>query len=93
MRTRFVAVSLTAGLAAGLAGCAKNNVSVSAIRGDLTPELRGTAETGNEGDNAAATYANMQSRMFMDDIARTFYWDHPSRLSPYPITYTSGNPR
>jgi hypothetical protein len=77
-----------------LAGCsAEDPVSAKSIRGDPAPELRGVGETSQEGSNNLAVYMNVNSREFMDDIARTFYTDHPSRLSPYPIVYTSGNAR
>ena len=46
----------------------------------------------DEQRNMAVAF-NQNDRMFYDDLGRAFYTDHPTRLSPYPITYTSGNPR
>ena len=36
---------------------------------------------------------NINERMLNGDIRRFWLRDHPSRLSPFPITYTSGMPR
>ena len=69
------------------------DVSFDAIRGDLTPELRAmTGRLVDEQRNMAVAF-NQNGRMFYDDLGRAFYTDHPTRLSPYPITYTSGHPR
>ena len=92
--TARAAACAALGIGALLTGCSsKDSVSASAIRWNLSPELRGIAETPDEGKNALAIYMDTNTRAMWDDIARSFYTDHPSRLSPYPITYTSGNPR
>ena len=81
-----------------LVGCSSSptspyDVSFDAIRGDLTPELRAmTGRFVDEQRNMAVAF-NQNGRMFYDDLGRAFYTDHPTRLSPYPITYTSGHPR
>lgn len=81
-----------------LVGCSSSprnpyDVSFDAIRRDLSPELRAmTDRRVDEQRNMAVAY-NQNKRMFYDDLGRAFYTDHPTRLSPYPITYTSGNPR
>ncbi len=81
-----------------LVGCSSSptspyDVSFDAIRGDLTPELRAmTGRLVDEQRNMAVAF-NQNGRMFYDDLGRAFYTDHPTRLSPYPITYTSGHPR
>jgi hypothetical protein len=80
-------------IAALLTGCNNDKVSYKDVTSDLTPELQSTAQTPREFHNDFATAANQNLRMFWDDLARTFYTDHPSRLSPYPITYTGGHPR
>lgn len=72
-------------------GC--SGTSHKAITRKLTPELRGLSMRPVDAHNATAITNNQNWRMFSDDLARTFYTDHPTRLSPYPITYTSGQPR
>ena len=81
--------------AAALVGCHSNNDSVSYgyIHHHLTPELEGTVERPVDISRNFAVASNENFRMLHDDIARTLYTDHPSRLSPFPITYTSGMPR
>ena len=77
-----------------LAGCSsKEGVSFTAIRNHLSPELAGVADRPDDIKRDLAVMADMDSRMFWDDVQRTLYIDQPSRLSPYPIIYTSGNPR
>ncbi len=93
----FAGLILGALSGAVLVGCSSPSspydVSFDAIRGDLTPELRAmTDRLVDEQRNMAVAY-NQEKRMLFDDLGRAFYTDHPSRLSPYPITYTSGNPR
>ncbi len=95
---RIFAGLMIGALGAVLVGCSSSpsspyDVSVDAIRGDLTPELRAmTDRLVDEQRNMAVAY-NQNKRMLFDDLGRAFYTDHPTRLSPYPITYTSGNPR
>ncbi len=81
-----------------LVGCSSSpsspyDVSFDAIRGDLTPELRAMTDRRVDEQRNMAVAHNQIGRMFYDDLGRAFYTDHPSRLSPYPVTYTSGNPR
>jgi hypothetical protein len=81
-------------LAAALAGCqADSDVSFKNIRNDLTPELVGQYETSADIDRSMAVGMNLETRMFWDDLRRTMYLDHPSRLSPFPTLMTSGSPR
>lgn len=80
-------------VAMSLTGCNNNRVTYKSVTSDLTPELQATAQTPREFHNDFAVMANTNLRGFWDDLARVFYTDHPSRLSPYPITYTGGNPR
>ena len=82
--------------AAVLVGCSSSsphNVSFDAISGNLTPELQGLTDRPVDNQRNVAVTNNQNWRMMSDDLGRVFYTDHPSRLSPYPITYTSGNPR
>ena len=78
----FLSVAAVCALAMCLGGCQ-----------NLSPELKGLAHTPDENRNMTRITNNQNARMVSDDLARTFYLDHPSRLSPYPITYTSGMPR
>ena len=93
---------ILAGLALGalgaavLVGCSSSSpydVSFDAISGNLTPELQGLTDRPVDNERNVAVANNQNWRMFSDDLGRALYIDHPSRLSPYPITYTSGNPR
>lgn len=89
-----------AGLAASalvLTGCsssnAVNDVSFGAITGNPTPELQNTSERPSDMDRNYAVARNVNRRGFWNDLGRAFYVDHPSWMSPYPITRTSGIPR
>ncbi len=89
-------LTLLAAIAGCIAGCQTSNpddVSYSAISGNLTPELKGTAERPVDIDSHMAYWGDSNLRMLSDDLGRVFYTDHPSRLSPFPIVYTSGMPR
>ncbi len=82
--------------AAVLVGCSSSShpdVSFDAIRGNLTPELQGLTDRPVDDERNLAVTNNMNLRLMNDDLGRALYTDHPSRLSPYPITSTSGNPR
>lgn len=95
MRT-LAGLTLGALAAALLVGCGSSSpydVSFDAISGNLTPELQGLTDRPVDEQRNLAVTNNMNWRLMFDDLGRAFYTDHPSRLSPYPITYTSGNPR
>jgi hypothetical protein len=72
------------------AGCSSNpnNVSISSIRGNLTPEVRGVSETAYDQANNQAIIENIQWREASDDLDRIWLLDQPSTLSPYPIVST-----
>lgn len=59
----------------------------------LTPELSGISNRPADADNMERVTGNQNWRMISDDWYRIWYVDHPSRLSSYPIQYTSGMPR
>lgn len=65
----------------------------NSINGNLTPELRSTAQRPVDTRRAIGYMSNANFRMFWDDLGRAFYTDHPSTLSPYPIVLSSGTPR
>ena len=94
-KTTVAHLSAAAMLTALAAGCQTdpNDVSFYAIRHSLSPELRGAVDTQDDADRHLAVTNDTNSRSFMDDLGRMFYTDHPSRLSPFPIAYTSGSPR
>ena len=77
-----------------IGGCGQSDpYSFKSIRNDLSPELAGAADRPDDIDRHTAVMADINMRSYWDDFTRIFYIDHPSRLSPYPIVNTSGNPR
>jgi len=60
---------------------------------NLSPGMKGLAHNKEEVRIARQVEMNQNARMISDELARTFYLDHPSHLSPYPVTDTSGYPR
>ncbi len=91
-----IAVVVLAALATAFAaGCAakKGDVSFEAIAAHPAPELSATADRNVDIDKNYAYLRNTNYRGFWDDVQRMFYIDNPSRLSPWPIVETSGNPR
>jgi len=93
MKTSVSLISVAA-LAVYLTGCSSDrDVSYKHITGNLSPEMHGLEERHVDDHNAFAIASNTNLRMFWDDIGRSLYLDSPSRLSPYPIINTSGQPR
>ncbi len=76
-----------------LAGCKSDPYSFDSIKHDLTPELVATTETSDDMSRNVAVVWNQNLRGAWNDLGRTFYWDQPSSLSPFPIVQTSGQPR
>ncbi len=77
-----------------LVGCnSTDDVSTNSILSNLTPELMGLDERPVDIKSHMAVTGNVDLRLFWGDLGRATYIDHPSRLSPYPIVYTSGQPR
>lgn len=62
------------------------------ITRNLTPELYNTAESHDEADWHFAVNANNDLRSLKNDWGRFWLTDSPSKLSPYPITPTGGQP-
>ena len=76
------------------AGCTStDDLSFASIRHNLSPELAGAADRPDDIDRHTAVMMDLNMRSFWDDVTRVWHIDHPSRLSPYPIINTSGNPR
>lgn len=67
-------------------------VSPTMVNRRLTPELYDTSETPSEFEAGVAMDSNQNMRGARDDWARFWLLDRPSKLSPYPIMSTSGNP-
>jgi hypothetical protein len=94
MTSRTVPSAILAAIALGVAGCSGGDAtSFNSVKGDLTPELQGAVDRPIDVSANMAYTNNMDARSFWDDIGRVFYTDHASKLSPYPILMTSGNPR
>ena len=95
MKTAISLTVLTVALAS-VAGCKSQNatdVSYSAIANNLTPELQTLSERPIDVDRHIAVMKNHNWRALQSDLGRVFYTDQPSRLAPYPVTLTSGQPR
>lgn len=91
--TRQTVCALTIA-AAGLilTGC-HGSTKYHAYRGNPTPELQTLSERPIDVDRHLVVTQDHNLRMFSEDVGRALYLDHPSRLTPYPIVYTSGVPR
>ena len=92
-RTKILG-TLLCGATVALTGCVTNpqNVGYYAIKTDLTPELQGVTERGVDIDRNMAVTGNQNLRMMWGDLGRMWLFDKPSRLSPYDIIATSGQP-
>jgi len=82
------------GAIAGMNGCTSNpnDVSFNAIKSDLTPHIMGLSERDVDIQLNMAVVGNQNLRMFWGDLGRMWLFDRPSRLSPYDIISTSGQP-
>ncbi len=85
-RLLVVALLFVAAAMGGL-GCAHGYQNKPA------PAMAGTTGRWVDGANSYAYMRNINQRGVVDDAARTFSVDNPSRLSPWPIVDMSGNPR
>ena len=85
-RLLVVAVPFVAVATSGL-GCAHR------YQNQPAPAMAGTTDRWVDGANNYAYMRNINHRGVVDDAARSFYVDNPSRLSPWPIVDMSGNPR
>jgi hypothetical protein len=74
---------LTCTALACIGGCERN----------LSPEMKGLAMRPADAHNQFRMTANQNMRSASDDISRVWYTDAPSRLTPFPIVSTSGQPR
>ena len=77
-----------------LAGCdSVHDVDADSVNEDLTPELRTLNQRPVDVDRHIWYTQNVNERLFWEDLGRTFYYDHPSRLNPVDIPGVSGKPR
>ncbi len=93
-RTKILGTTLLVSFAT-IAGCSSSNpydVSFNSITRDLTPELQGINERPVDIDVNMAVVSNQNIRMMWGDLGRAMLFDKPSRLSPYDIIATSGQP-
>ena len=91
-------------LGTALTGCATNpntnvsdneawqNVSYQSIKSNLTPELQGLSERSIDIDRNMAVTGNQNLRLMWGELGRAFLFDKPSKLSPYDVISTSGQP-
>lgn len=68
-------------------------ISLGGCSHSISPGMQGLAHTDKEVGIMRKVEMNQNGRMISDDLARAFYLDHPSHLSGYPVTDTSGMPR
>jgi len=71
-------------------GCQSDPYSFDAVKRDLTPELMTLTETPADVSRTVAVNWNQNLRNGWMDLGRAFYWDSPSRLSPYDMIPTGG---
>ncbi len=94
--SRNAALSTLSALAlvALLGGCKAdpNSTDFASVKSNLTPEMQGTSERPVEIEMNMAMNANQDTRGIWDDLGRLWLTDRPTKLSPYPIMGTSGNP-
>lgn len=76
-----------------LGACASVGTDYSSIAANPTPELINESQRDIDIMRNEMVMDNINERMLNGDIRRFWLRDHPSRLSPFPITYTSGMPR
>jgi len=78
-----------------LAGCggATNDVSLGAVTSNLTPELMTLNQRPVDVQRHMSYSTDINGRLFWEDLGRTWYVDHPSRLNPIEIVQVSGKPR
>lgn len=71
------------GVAAG--GCSSEQTRYDAVKDDPTPNLDTLYQRPADIDNKVVVTFDENSRMFVQDLGRAFYWDRPSRLTREPV--------
>ena len=72
-----------------LGACASVGTDYASITANPTPELTNESQREIDIMRNEMVMDNIQERMLNGDIRRFWLRDHPSRLSPFPITYLS----
>lgn len=93
---RLLTIPALALATTALCGCAAKDpmqTDFASLVADPAPEMYGLSERHVDVDGHLAVTNNQNVRMIGDDWGRVWYTDHPSRLSPFPVMYTSGMPR
>ena len=73
-------------LAIGMSGCAKST-RTGQIRAQPAPEMKTLDKTAAERKNNWAMVRGTNIRNFNSTVARFFYIDRPSRLTPAPVPH------
>lgn len=91
----IIGLTVLAGSVLLASGCATNpnDVSFRALKREPAPELFSTTERVSDAERHLAINVDTNWRLFWDDLARASLQDQPSKLSPFPIMSTSGQPR
>ncbi|QOJ17184.1 MAG: hypothetical protein HRU76_06160 [Phycisphaeraceae bacterium] len=90
MKTMLAAASVAALL---LTGCGSSTgVSLNDVTGNMTPEVMTLNQRGSDVKRHMAYTHDVNGRLFWEDLGRTLYLDHPSRLNPIEIVSVSGKP-
>jgi hypothetical protein len=71
--------------AAALTGCYQGGKEHREIQDNMTPELMSTAQRRVDVSDMTSLSWATDNRMFWDDLARAWYTDRPSHLTPYPV--------
>ncbi len=89
---RIAVFTIAVAMLTGCESSTPKSGGLGAILADLTPELQGYQERPIDVKRNLAIVNNANLRGLSDDLGRTFYTNHPSRLTPYPVMSLSGNP-
>lgn len=81
VRLSVLALGLTA--TALLGGC--NTITSADIRDDPTPELYSQTQTYEQFRNDLVIHRHHAWRTIHDDLARMFFVDKNTRMTPYPV--------
>jgi len=63
------------------------------IMTDITPSMKTLSQTHTEVQMDLDVTENQNLRMAEEDLGRVWYTNRPSRLSPFPVVNTTGNPQ
>lgn len=92
MRAGTFASLVIAGCLVGCGG-GGGEVTMGSVSSNLTPELMTLNQRPSDVHSALAYQADVNGRLFWEDLGRTWYVDHPSRLNPVEVMHVTGKPR